>query len=174
MAEPQDTPQRDLVDSATGTDDIAGLVDRFGVRFGERRVKRLGLAESHIPEYAVTGHPPIGNDTDDSAIELAPDTPSPGRPPRLFDKPEPVDAIAEVPDGPPIRFRWRRVQHEVAKAEGPERIAMAWWRDDSGRSLTRDYFRVEDREGRRFWLYREGLFGSETARPQWYMHGLFA
>jgi protein ImuB len=93
---------------------------------------------------------------------------------RLFERPEPIDAIAEVPDGPPVRFRWRRVPHEVAHAEGPERIAMEWWRDETGRSLTRDYFRVEDREGRRFWLYREGLFGSETTRPQWYVHGLFA
>jgi protein ImuB len=174
IAEKQHTPQSNLVDNATGADDIAGLVDRFGVRFGQGRVKRLGLAESHVPEYAMTGHPPIGNDSHDSTIEPAPDAPSPSRPLRLFERPEPVDAIAEVPDGPPIRFRWRRVQHEVAKAEGPERIAMEWWRDDSGRSLTRDYFRVEDREGHRFWLYREGLFGSETARPQWYMHGLFA
>ena len=102
------------------------------------------------------------------------DTLAPARPLRLFERPEPVDAIAEVPDGPPIRFRWRRVTHEVVYAEGPERIAMEWWRDDTGRSLTRDYFRVEDREGHRFWLYREGLFGSETDRPQWYMHGLFA
>ena len=102
------------------------------------------------------------------------DTLAPARPLRLFERPEPVDAIAEVPDGPPVRFRWRRVTHEVVHAEGPERIAMEWWRDDAGRSLTRDYFRVEDRAGHRFWLYREGLFGSETDRPQWYMHGLFS
>ena len=102
------------------------------------------------------------------------DSLSPARPLRLLERPEPVDALAEVPDGPPVRFRWRHVLHEVAHAEGPERIAMEWWRDDSGRSLTRDYFRVESRIGARVWLYREGLYGRETERPRWYLHGLFA
>jgi protein ImuB len=85
--------------------------------------------------------------------------------------------LAEVPDGPPVRFRWRRVLHEVAAAEGPERIAMEWWRDAQGNKLTRDYFRVESRDGVRVWLYREGLFGSEVKppeKPNWYLHGLFA
>ncbi|HEY4775260.1 MAG TPA: DUF6504 family protein, partial [Xanthobacteraceae bacterium] len=75
---------------------------------------------------------------------------------------------------PPVRFRWRRVLHEVAQAEGPERIAMQWWRDAQGRALTRDYFRVESQQGARVWLYREGLYGCETARPRWFLHGLFA
>jgi protein ImuB len=85
-----------------------------------------------------------------------------------------VEAVAEVPDGPPVRFRWRRVTHEVANAEGPERIAMEWWRDAQGNALTRDYFRVESKEGARVWLYREGLFGREIDNPRWYLHGLFA
>src|SRR5450756_2221016 len=67
----------------------------------------------------------------------------PPRPIRLLGRPEPIEAIAEVPDGPPVRFRWRRVLHQVAHAEGPERIAMEWWHDPKGRALTRDYFRVE-------------------------------
>jgi protein ImuB len=222
-AEKAEIAQTDLVSSATGSDDLAHLIDRLGVRFGQRRVKRLGFAESHVPEYAVTEVPhrlqqadacaatspakageertrvssPVSGGrkedmflpplqrgkclrTEGAAGDGGPpepttqDTLAPARPLRLFERPEPVDAIAEVPDGPPVRFRWRRVTHEVVYAEGPERIAMEWWRDDTGRSLTRDYFRVEDREGHRFWLYREGLFGSETDRPQWYMHGLFA
>ena len=108
-------------------------------------------------------------------LELSPqDTQSPARPLRLFERPEEIDAIAEVPDGPPARFQWRRVTHEITHTEGPERIAMEWWRDDKGRTLTRDYFRVEDQEGRRFWLYREGLYDRETIKPRWFMHGLFA
>jgi protein ImuB len=108
--------------------------------------------------------------------EAAPaqDSLSPARPIRLFERAEAVEAIAEVPDGPPVRFRWRQVLHEVACAEGPERIAMQWWRDENGRALTRDYFRVESRAGARVWLYREGLYGRETERPRWYLHGLFA
>ena len=93
------------------------------------------------------------------------------RPLRLFARPEPVEAVAEVPDGPPARFRWRRVLYHVARAEGPERIAAEWWRADD---LTRDYFRVEDSAGRRFWLFREGLYGRETMAPRWYLHGVFA
>jgi protein ImuB len=102
------------------------------------------------------------------------DSLAPIRPIRLFARPEPIEAIAEVPDGPPVRFRWRRVLHEVAEAEGPERIAMQWWRDADGRALTRDYFRIECRAGARVWLYREGLYGFETERPRWFLHGLFA
>jgi protein ImuB len=96
------------------------------------------------------------------------------RPIRLFARPEPIEAIAEVPDGPPVRFKWRRVMHDVAHAEGPERIAMEWWRDDQGRTLTRDYFRIESRAGVRVWVYREGLYGRETIEPRWFLHGLFA
>jgi protein ImuB len=96
---------------------------------------------------------------------------TPARPLRLFARPEPIEALAEVPDGPPLRFRWRRVVHDVAAIEGPERIAAPWWRHVG--APTRDYFRAEDSEGRRFWLYREGLWGRETMRPKWFVHGLF-
>jgi protein ImuB len=101
------------------------------------------------------------------------DSRAPARPIRLFEHPEAVEAIAEVPDGPPVRFRWRRVLHEIAAAEGPERIAMEWWRDADGQALTRDYFRAETRTGLRVWLYREGLYGRETGSPRWFVHGLF-
>ena len=93
------------------------------------------------------------------------------RPPRLFEKPEPVEAIAAVPDGPPLRFKWRRATHEVAAYEGPERIAPEWWR---GAGLTRDYFHVEDRSGGRFWLFREGLYERNEGERRWFLHGLFA
>jgi protein ImuB len=80
--------------------------------------------------------------------------------------------MAAVPDGPPAWFRWRRVRHDIARAEGPERIAPEWWRE-SDDTLTRDYFRVEDTAGRRFWVYREGLYAHETAHPRWFLHGIF-
>ena len=102
------------------------------------------------------------------------DSLAPVRPIRLFARPERIEAVAEVPDGPPIRFRWRRVLHDVAHAEGPERIAMEWWRDAEGRALTRDYYRVESRQGVRVWLYREGIYVREAVQPRWFLHGLFA
>ncbi len=96
------------------------------------------------------------------------------RPLHLFDPPQPIEVIAGVPDGPPQRFRWQRHLHEVAHAEGPERIGALWWRRADNAGLTRDYYRVEDVKGRRFWLFRHGLYGREADAPLWYMHGLFA
>ena len=93
------------------------------------------------------------------------------RPLRLLPAAEPVEVVAEVPEGPPRIFRWRRMTYQIAKAEGPERIAPEWWRKDGGR--TRDYYRVEDGEGRRFWLYRDGLYARDDAPPRWYLHGVF-
>ena len=81
--------------------------------------------------------------------------------------------IAEVPDGPPHRFRWRRAFHAVRRYEGPERIAAEWWRRRDNGGLTRDYYRVEDVQGRRYWLFRHGLY-DEKPDPRWYIHGVFA
>jgi protein ImuB len=84
--------------------------------------------------------------------------------------PEPIEAMAPVPDDPPLSFRWRRIFHRIAKADGPERIGPEWWRREAGRA--RDYYRVEDSEGRRFWVYRDGLYGA-TEPPRWFLHGFF-
>jgi protein ImuB len=80
---------------------------------------------------------------------------------------------AATPAGPPQRFRWRGMIHAVAHAQGPERIAGEWWRSRVSQP-TRDYYLVEDDGGRRFWLYREGLYGRETKLARWFVHGLFA
>ena len=164
-------------------EELAHLVDRLGARFGLARVTRQVVQDTHIPEYAVAAVPahavpglPVSRFAREGKGEeqAEPNTLGAARPIRLFERPEPVEAIAEVPDGPPVRFRWRHVLHQVARVEGPERIAMEWWRDDRGNKLTRDYFRVESGIGARVWLYREGLFGGETPKPRWYLHGLFA
>jgi protein ImuB len=107
--------------------------------------------------------------------------PEPGEPPlrplHLFDPPQPIEVTALVPDGPPGHFRWRRKLHLIKRSEGPERIASEWWKRKDGAvdraALTRDYYRVEDARGRRFWVFRHGLL-EEKSRPQWYIHGLFA
>jgi len=101
------------------------------------------------------------------------DSLAPTRPIRLLAQPEPIEATAEVPDGPPAQFTWRRVRHVVAHAEGPERIAMEWWRDANGAVLMRDYFRVESREGVRVWLFR--CWPNDPREPiRWFLHGVFA
>lgn len=155
-------------------DEIAFLADRLATRFGPTRLLCFRPNDTHIPEAAAPAVPAQGAEPSPSAWERIREAgEAPRRPVRLFTRPEPVEALAEIPDGPPLRFRWRRVLHEVAFAEGPERIAMEWWRHQE-QPPSRDYFRVEDKDGRRFWLYRAGLWGRETASPKWFVHGVFA
>ena len=171
-AERTDPPQADLA-GPDDAEELARVLDRLGARLGLSRIVRQQAFESHLPERAVL-HVPVhraGNAA--VAWETTEPAAPPARPLRLLLRPEPVEAVAVVPDGPPARFRWRRVLHEVVRAEGPERIAAEWWRAADGQP-TRDYYRVEDKEGRRFWLFREGLFGRETASPRWFLHGTFA
>jgi protein ImuB len=170
-----------------GDDDGAldRLVDRLSARLGARRVRRPVAQDSHIPEIAAAHVPAqaaAAAATDDgwdafrryrAEAELAP------RPLRLLMRPEPIEALAEVPDGPPLRFRWRRALHEVIAADGPERIEGAWWSEHGGPA--RDYFRVEDKSGLRFWLFRAGLYRdllredlAQGAAPlTWFLHGTF-
>ena len=143
---------------------LADLIDRLSARLGPSRVTRQRLVDAHLPEHSVASRPATAGPAAGSLAEAT------ARPLRLFERPEPIEALAEVPDGPPLRFRWRRVLREVAAIEGPERIAAPWWREPA--APTRDYFRAEDAEGRRYWLYREGLY-EETARPRWFLHGVF-
>ena len=150
---------------------VARLTDRLTARLGEQQVLRLVEQDTHIPEAACIALPARASRYFAPADPPPQDTLLAARPLRLFARPQPLDdeAMAQVPDGPPIRFRWRRVLHDVGASEGPERIAMEWWRDAG--APARDYFRVATREGGRFWLYREGLTG---ASPRWFVHGLFA
>ncbi len=171
-AEPCPPEQIGLGDDADDAE-IDRLVDTLSARLGSRRVGRLIAGDSHIPELAAAFVPaqalagaagwPAFRDFC-RAADLGP------RPPRLLIRPEPIEALAQVPDGPPIKFRWRRALHEVVAAHGPERIETEWWSEDGGPA--RDYFRVEDRGGCRFWLFRAGLYRL-TARPTWFLHGMF-
>jgi protein ImuB len=155
--------------------DIAFLIDRLAARFGAERILQFVPQDTHIPEAESVALPAQFSVPPAKAQwrSLRGEEPAPRRPLRLFAQPEPVEAMAAVPDGPPLRFRFRRVLHKVLHAEGPERIAMEWWKHQEEKP-TRDYFRVEDDEGRRFWLYRDGLYHRETDSPRWYVHGMFA
>jgi len=196
----------------------ADLVDRLGARLGAMNIRVPAPANSHIPERAsllcrAGGAVGLALALDPRDIEAEHAWPhaaamplrAPERPLRLLAKPEGIQAVAEVPDGPPALFTWRRVTRRVRRVEGPERIAPEWWRDgpvglspspahapSEGLSApdetspgmadfahydgqtTRDYFRIEDLEGRRYWVYREGLYGAAGAPPRWFMHGLFS
>jgi protein ImuB len=149
------------------------LVDRLAARFGDARVQRFVPQDTHIPEAESAAVPAQDGDFDRQpwSVKRLPGDP-PRRPLRLLEKPEEISVpLSEVPDGPPVRFLWRQAQFQVSRAEGPERIAMEWWRKEGP---MRDYFRVETRDGQRFWLYRDGLYQKNGFAPRWYLQGLFA
>jgi protein ImuB len=152
---------------------IAALVDRLNARFGRENVQRMVARDTHDPVRAAGSVPSLASLASAPFPALEPDQP-PARPLTLFDPPQWIEALAEVPDGPPLRFRWRRVLHEVARAEGPERIAPEWWRFGNNAPATRDYYRIENAQGHRFWVFREGFYEDSNARPRWFLHGLFA
>ncbi|WP_299393928.1 DNA polymerase Y family protein [Pelagibius sp.] len=151
-----------------GAEDLPDLVDRLGSRLGLAAVRRPQPRESHLPERAFVLEAVEETAAVESAAEGWAQTPKAAlRPLRLLPRPEPVQVVALLPDHPPAQFRWRRVLHEVVRAEGPERLLGEWWQIDPklGDEPPRDYFRVEDRDGRRYWLYRSA--------GNWFLHGLF-
>ena len=165
------TPTQQGLERETPSEEaFSRLIDRLTARLGPEAVLRFEPFGSHIPERAARLVPASGLLGGEAWPDLDPDDP-PLRPLQMFDPPQPVETLAEVPDGSPLRFRWRRVLHEVVRAEGPERIGGEWWRAPDQR--TRDYYRIEDQDGRRFWLFRQGLYG-KTPEPRWFIHGLFA
>ncbi len=165
---------------------LAPLLDRLGNRLGLEALTRIETRESHIPERAAVAVAVDKSLPAPAPLPLPCFTPSrrgvservgvrveKARPIRLFEPPEPIEAFWLLPDDPPFRFTWRRQAHRVSRADGPERIAEEWWRPGASGGDIRDYYRVEDKDGRRFWLFRAGLAGGDRP-PCWYLHGVFA
>ncbi|HET9810412.1 MAG TPA: DUF6504 family protein [Sphingomicrobium sp.] len=188
-AESLGAAQESLVEEPSGERDLARLVDRLTVKLGSRAVRRAQGHESHLPERAsgwkpAVSSPAFAGEVAREARRKGPSTSYAGSPPleiegrkvrshRLLDRPEAIAVIYATPEGVPRRFVWRRAVHDIARVEGPERIAPEWWRERSTARL-RDYYRVEDQAGRRYWIYREGLIGDGRGGvPNWYLHGLF-
>jgi protein ImuB len=144
---------------------LAPLVDRLGVRLGAERVFRAAPVESRVPERSVKRVPALAPVTGFSWPDALP------RPSRIIDPPEEVQAMALLPDYPPRSFVWRRVHYRVASADGPERVHGEWWVSDAETAELRDYYRVEDEKGRRFWLFRNAPAPEGT---RWWLHGRFA
>ena len=153
-------------DDAGSSTDVSALVDRLANRLGADRVYRATPVESDVPERAVRRIPalaPLG-----TAAWLS-DSPT-----RLFHPPRPIEAIAGLPDHAPAAFTWRRRRHRIRRADGPERIYGEWWRRDTESTAVRDYFRVEDQDGSRFLLFRQGDgVDLQTGGLSWYIQGLF-
>ncbi len=170
-----ETEQGDLTgETAAEDEDIALFADRVRARLGRNTLLRPILVESHLPERAASLLPFDEMRSEKVGPPRSDGKNLPERPLRLFSRPEPIHVpMTEVPDGAPPHFLWRRAMHRVARAEGPERIAPEWWRQEQD-AETRDYFRIEDSNGHRFWLYREGLYGGSGPNPRWYMQGFSA
>jgi protein ImuB len=189
--------QDSLVEEPSGTRELARLVDRLTVKLGPRAVRRPQAEESHLPERASGwvaavenspsplregGREPRSGGRERGQPTASPLSPTPlpqggegltKRPHRLLDRAEAIDVIYATPEGMPRRFVWRRSVHDIARVEGPERIAPEWWRQP-GSARLRDYYRVEDGQGRRYWIYREGVIGDgRGGAPGWFIHGLF-
>lgn len=167
------TPQTGFADIAASQESsrFATAIDRLANRLGQGRVWRVAQHASHVPERTVQKIPPLQKQPAWVTDPAAP------RPIRLLRTPEPIEVTAPVPDDPPIMFHWRRRLHRVRAAAGPERIAAEWWRqflpaDVNETDRIRDYYRVEDTDGARFWLFRTGLHNGGRV-PRWYLHGLF-
>ncbi len=152
---------------AEASPDLAPLVDRLANRLGKEEVYRLAPVESDVPERSMRQVPALTQLTGGWPADLP-------RPVRLLHPPQPIDAMALLPDHPPVAFTWRRLRHKVRHADGPERIAGEWWKRDLEWGSVRDYFRVEDEDGRRFWLFRRGNGSDmETGDMRWFLHGFF-
>jgi protein ImuB len=150
--------------AADTAQDIGALVDRLSNRVGARNVFKFAAVPSDIPERAAVAVSPM------TRTERAWPRHWP-RPMRLFSPPEPVNVMALLPDYPPARFRWRDRLHNVRGADGPERIFGEWWKGPNEVGEVRDYFRIENESGERYWLYRVEKPGHDA---QWYVHGVFA
>jgi protein ImuB len=166
--EPLQNRQTNLLDSVADTggdgERVAQFLDRVTARLGEKAVACFAFEESHWPERAAL-HVPA---TATVQISAAPALSQP-RPLMLLPRPESIRVIALMPDYPPRKFIWRRCHHIVERAEGPERISPEWWSGEEKIPTARDYYRVEDEKGGRFWLYREGPNDDQ----RWFLHGLF-
>lgn len=159
-------------DGGDGKQDLLTIfLDQTAARLGSRCLMMPMAAPSHWPDRASIMAPLLDGLPETAGGDVLPLRGA--RPVRLFSQPELVEVTAEVPDGPPASFRWRRTRHRVRRAEGPERLAAEWWIDGED-AQPRDYFRIEDMTGRRFWLYRQGLYGRGKDEPKWFMQGVFA
>lgn len=143
---------------------IAGLLDRVMAKLGPAcSIRRYLPAEHHWPERSFKLAASLKEKPTISWLTDAP------RPIYLLPKPEPVEVMVRLPDYPPVHFRYKGKLHIVKKADGPERIEQEWWLQ---KGLFRDYYCIEDEQGARYWLFREGHY--EAGQPKWFLHGFFA
>jgi protein ImuB len=148
--------------------DVSALIDTLANRVGEGHVYRLKPVASDVPERSVEQIAPLAPATGDGWPGPWP------RPSRLLAAPEAIDAVALLPDHPPVAFTWRGVRRRVRRADGPERVFGEWWKRDAELAAVRDYFQIEDEAGERYWIFRAGDGeDAATGSHRWFLHGVF-
>lgn len=168
LAEPMSVRQTasHLVDAPEP--DLSGLIDTLANRVGVRAIYRFAPVASDVPERSVCRIPPLSDTTGAGWPGHWP------RPARLLHRPEPIETMALLPDHPPNWIAWRGVRRKVCRADGPERIFGEWWKRDAELVAVRDYFRIEDETGARFWIFRAGNGeDAATGSHRWFLHGIF-
>ena len=161
-----EAPQEQMWTSKPGLDNqsVIRLLDRVAGKIGAHVIHRYLPATRYWPERTVLQARSV---SEKSAAKWQVEKP---RPTELLHQPDPIEVMALIPDHPPKFFVYQGVRHQVVKADGPERIEREWWLD---RGEHRDYYQVEDEQGRRYWLFRSGHYGGEQ-KYQWFIHGFFA
>jgi protein ImuB len=158
--------QKSLWEINRGLNDsgLSELIDRLSNRFGNDFIHRYVPDEHHWPERSYKPATSLLEVLESSWLMDRP------RPIQLLSKPQVVEVTAPIPDYPPMLFRYKGKLHKIKKADGPERIEREWWMDDGPH---RDYYSVEDEEGKRYWIFRSGHY-SEDKSTKWFLHGFFA
>jgi protein ImuB len=155
--------QQSMWKGVRGLEDVrlSELIDRLAMKLGEQSIHRYVAAEHYWPERsfksATLQEKPL---TAWGSARL--------RPLHLLSKPEKIEVTAPIPDYPPMLFRYKGKIHQIVNADGPERIEQEWWLQQGQH---RDYYRVEDQEGHRYWIFRLGHYDDKTF--QWFLHGFF-
>ncbi len=142
---------------------LAQLLDRLAGKIGPQAIRRY-LPEAHYwPERSIRPALALDEKTEISWQKANP------RPMEMLKKPEPVQVTAPIPDYPPMNFSYKNELHLVKKADGPERIEREWWME---KGEHRDYYILEDEQGRRYWVFRSGHYNG--GKSEWFLHGFFA
>jgi protein ImuB len=141
------------------------LIDTLSQRLGRDRVLTLHPVASHLPERTWREQPALESSPPSSSIDM----PLCHRPTALLPKPEPINVLAMVPDGPVASIEWRGTRHSILSSSAPERISPEWWRARSDHQPPdRDYFSLQTTDGRWLWICRQQITN------RWFVHGLWA
>ncbi len=157
--------QESMWEDSQGAHDprIPELIDRIAGKAGTDVIHRYLPDEHYWPERS------FRRATSLNEVASSPWPAGKLRPLHVLKQPERIDVTAPIPDYPPMVFIYKSKVHHIKRADGPERIEQEWWLQQGQH---RDYYRVEDEEGNRYWLFRLGHYHDKTY--QWFIHGFFA